>query len=483
MNKFDVVVIGGGVVGGMILRELTKYDLKVAMIEKNCDVSMGQSKANSGIVHAGFDAPTGSNKAKFNVMGAKIMQSVCSELGVKYKNNPSFVVAFSNEELETLKELKVRGENNGVDDLSIISKEELLKFEPNVSDEAVGALYAKTAGIVCPYNLAIASIGNAMDNGAQLVLNFDTVKVEKQDGLIKLTSSDNREVLTKLVINSAGAGSQRIANMFNDYSFTIGFRRGEYMLLDRESGSLVNSTLFFAPTKKGKGVLVAKTVDGNVLLGPTSTEDGNENPITTDEGFAYIREKAGKMIKNIPYYNVITSFSGVRAFCDRHDFVIEFSEVESNLINIAGIESPGLTSAPAIAKHVVEELVAKRLTLNSNKNFNGKREAEYFFKDLSIEGKNEVIKNDSTYGKIVCRCEVITEGEIRRAIRQNPKATTVDGVKLRTRAGMGRCQGGFCQSRIVEILAEENGVSVLDVTKNGKGSEILVEESKWKTLI
>ncbi len=478
MNNFDVVVLGGGVIGGMLLRELKKYDLNVAMIEKNCDVSMGQSKANSGIVHAGFDAPTGSNKAKFNVLGAKMMESVCKELGVKYKNNPSFVVAFSDEELETVKELKERGENNGVEGLTIISKEELLKFEPNVSDNAVGALYAKSAGIVCPYNLAIASIGNAMDNGAELFLNFDTVKVEKENGLYKLTSSDNRVINTKLVINSAGIGSQKIANLFGDYSFKIGLRRGEYMLLDRESGSLVNSTLFFAPTKKGKGVLVAKTVDGNVLLGPTSTEDGNPIPITTDEGFAFIREKANAMCKNIPYFNVITSFSGVRAFCDRHDFIVEFSEVESGLINVAGIESPGLTSAPAIAKYVVEELVSKKINLSVNKNFNGKREAEYFFKDLSILEKNEVIKKDSTYGKIVCRCEVVTEGEIRRAIRQNPKATTVDGVKLRTRAGMGRCQGGFCQSRIVEILAEENGVSVLDVTKNGKGSEILVGEGK-----
>lgn len=478
MKNYDVIVIGGGVVGGMVLRELTKYQLNVLMLEKNCDVSMGQSKANSGIVHAGFDAPTGSNKAKFNVLGVKMMASVCEELGVKYKNNPSFVVAFSNEDLETLKVLKKRGEDNGVEDLRLISYEELKSYEPNVSTNALGALYAKSAGIVCPYNLAIASIGNAMDNGADLMLNFDTIKVEKIDGLTKLTSSDGREVFGKVIINSAGVGAESIANLFGDYSFKTGVRRGEYMLLDRESGSLVDSTLFCAPNKMGKGVLVAKTVDGNVLLGPTSVEDGNPLCETTDEGFAFIKEKANKMCDNIPYFNVITSFAGNRAFCDRHDFIIEESAVYDGLINLAGIESPGLTSAPAIGQYVVEELVSKKLTLTKNDKFDGKREKEYFFKDLTIEEKNEVIKKDKTYGKIVCRCEVITEGEIRRAITQNPKATTVDGVKLRTRAGMGRCQGGFCQSRVVEILAEENGVSVLDITKNGKGSEILVGEGK-----
>ncbi len=478
MKIYDVVVIGGGVVGGMVLRELTKYDLSVALIEKNVDVSMGQSKANSGIVHAGFDAETGSNKAKFNVLGAKMMEATCEELGVKYKNNPSFVVAFNDEELETIKKLKERGENNGVERLSIISGEELRRLEPNISAEAVGALYAESAGIVCPYNLAIASIGNAMDNGADCLLNFDTVSVEKEGEAYKLTSSDGRVVYTKLVINSAGAGAEKVANLFGDYSFRVGLRRGEYMLLDRESGDLVDSTLFFTPGKGGKGVLIAKTVDGNVLLGPTSTEDGNEEPVTTDEGFAFIREKAGKMIKNIPYFNVITSFAGNRSFCDKRDFIIEESKASKGLINLAGIESPGLTSAPAIAKYVVEELVSNSLKLEKNVNFNGRREKEYFFKDLSIEEKNEVIKKDSAYGRIVCRCEVITEGEIRNAIRQNPKATTVDGVKLRTRAGMGRCQGGFCQSRVVEILAEENGVSVLDITKNGNGSKILVGESK-----
>ncbi len=482
MKKYDVIVIGGGVVGGMILRELMRYELSALMIEKNSDVAMGQSKANSGIVHAGFDAETGSNKAKFNVLGANMMKEVCEELGVKYKNNGSLVVAFSKEDLKTLKVLLKRGKNNGVKDLKLISKKELKILEPNISDDALGALYAKSAGIVCPYSLAIASIGNAMDNGADLMVDFDTVNVERVDEYTKLTASDGREVFGKIIINSAGAGAESIANLFNDYSFKTGLRRGEYMLLDRESGNLVSHTLFFTPSAKGKGVLVTQTVDGNILLGPTSIEDGNPYTETTDEGFAFIKEKASQMCKNVPYFNVITSFAGNRTFSARHDFIIEESKVYSGLINVAGIESPGLTSAPAIAKYVVDEFVRKKWWPSINYYFIRKRYNDYCFqksfKDLSIEDKNKIIKKDKTFGKIVCRCEVITEGEIRQAIRQNPPSRTVDGVKLRTRAGMGRCQGGFCQSRILEILAEENGVSILEVTKNGKGSEILLGEGK-----
>lgn len=474
MEIYDVAVIGGGVVGGMILRELTKYNLDVVLLEKNCDVAMGQSKANSGIVHAGFDAETGTNKAKFNVLGANMMESICLELGVKYKKIPSLVIAFNEDDLNTLITLKKRGELNGVEGLSIISKEELKSIEPNISDNAKAALRAESAGIVSPYNLTIAAIGNAMDNGAELMLNFDTFNVSIGCESVQLKAKDGRMVEAKLVINAAGFGAENIANLFCDDSFKIGVRRGEYMLLDRECGDLVNSTLFFTPSEKGKGVLVAKTVDGNILLGPTSVEDGNPLTVTSEEGFSFIREQTGLMCKNIPYNSVITSFAGNRVFCDRHDFVIEGSDVCDKLINLAGIESPGLTSSPAIAKYVVEELVSKKLKLEENACFQGCRERGDFFNDLTDEQKNELIKKDKSYGKVVCRCEVVTEGEIRRVVKQNPKPTTVDGVKLRTRAGMGRCQGGFCQSRIVEILAEENKVSILDVTKNGEGSEVLL---------
>ena len=475
---FDVIVIGGGVVGGLILRELTKYRLRVCLLEKEGDVAMGQSKANSGIVHAGFDAAEGSLKAKFNVQGNRMMAATAKELGVKYKNNGSLVVAFNETELETLKTFKTRGEKNGVPNLQILTKEELRALERNISDEAIGALYAPTGGIVCPYELTIAAIGNAMDNGAALTLDFEVCALEKKDGAFTVTATDGRTVTAKTVINCAGLGSGKIAALAGDTYFTVKARRGEYILLDRESGDFVSHTLFFAPTKAGKGVLVSPTVDGNILLGPTSEEleDGNVN--TSAEGLQFVQEKAAQMCKNVPFYNTITSFAGTRAYCSRHDFILEESQTLAGLFHCAGVESPGLTASPAIAKYVVETLVGNVLTLKKNENFNGQRKPDYFFKNLSIEEKNEMIKQDKRYGRIICRCEQITEGEIVRAVTENPPARDIDGVKRRTRAGMGRCQGGFCQPQVLEIIARERGISVQEVTKSGKNSYLLKGRTK-----
>ena len=477
VNMFDVLVIGGGVIGATVLRELSKYTLKIALAEKESDVCMGQSKANSGIVHAGYDAVNGSLKARFNVLGNQMMKDYCADLGVKYKNNGSLVVAYSDSEVETLYELKARGEKNGVQELYIIDKEELRKLEPNISDNAVGALYAKTGGIVCPYELTISAIGNAMDNGAELFLDFEVAKVESKDGYYNVYSTLGEVISAKVVINSAGLNSGKVAKLFGDDSFEVGGRKGEYILLDREVGNFVSHTIFKTPTEKGKGILVTQTVDGNILLGPTAEVVKDGLTTTSEEGLSFILKTANEMTKNVPTFNTITSFAGVRAFSDRHDFIIENSKVE-NLINLAGIESPGLTSAPAIAKYVVEELVSKILKLKENTNFNPYREADYFFKNLSVEEKNQLIKKDKRYGKIVCRCEEITEGEIVRAIHENPKATTVDAVKRRVRAGMGRCQGGFCQPHVAEILARELGVSIDEITKSGKNSKLLVGKTK-----
>ena len=475
---FDVAVVGGGVVGAMVLRELSKYRLKVCMLEKENDVCMGQSKANSGIVHAGFDAKEGSLKAKFNVLGNKMMPAVTRELGVKFRYNGSLVVAFSEEDKATLKILKERGEKNGVSDLEIISAEELKKLEPNVSSAVVGALYAKTGGIVCPYELTIAAIGNAMDNGAELKTNFLVSSVKGEFGRFDIYSESGEKITAKAIVNCAGINSAKVAALYGDNSFTVGGRRGEYILLDRESGDFVSHTLFFTPTIKGKGILITQTVDNNILLGPTAEEILDASTETTAEGLAAVQKKATEMCDGVPFYNTITSFSGVRAYSDRHDFVIEQSPVCPGAINVAGIESPGLTSAPAIAEYVVSELIGGLLPLEKKENFIAERKPDYFFKDLSVKEKNEIIKKDKTYGHIVCRCEQITEGEIRRVCRENPKATDIDGVKRRTRAGMGRCQGGFCQPYVAEIIAEESGKPLTEITKFGKGSEILAGESK-----
>lgn len=476
-NMYDVTVIGGGVVGGTILRELTKYNLKICLLEREEDVCMGQSKANSGIVHAGFDAAEGSLKAKFNLLGNLMMKDYAAELGVKYKNNGSLVIAYSEEEKAELDNLLMRGIKNGVKELKIVDRNELFKLEPNVADDALAALYAPTGGIICPYDLTIAAIGNAMDNGADLYTDFKVVAIEKDGNDYVVKSSDEREVKTHIVIDCAGYWSERIANMVGDYSFKVGGKRGEYLLLDRECKNLVNHTLFKVPGKMGKGVLVTQTVDGNILVGPTSVYS-DDSTATTAEGISEVIEKAKKMVKNLPLGSVITSFAGVRAYSDKHDFIIEESKVAKNFIILAGIESPGLTSAPAIAKYVAEEIVGKIIALDKNKNFNGNRKADYFFNSLSNEEKNEIIKKDPSYGKIVCRCEKITEGEILAAIRTNPKAVNVDAVKRRTRAGMGRCQGGFCQSHVAELIAKETGKDLLDVTKSGKDSYLLIKRTK-----
>ena len=473
---FDVVVIGGGVVGGLILRELTKYQLNVCLLEKENDVAMGASKANSGIVHAGFDASVGSLKAKFNVEGNKMMESVCADLGVKFRRNGSLVVAFTEEDFKTINDLKARGEVNGVDGLEIIDQTRLREMEKNISDEAFAALYAPTGGIVCPYELTIASIGNAMDNGAKLCTDFTVTVIEKTENGYLVKSNDGQTIETKLIINCAGLYSGKIAEMVGD-DIQIGARKGEYILLDRESGDFVSHTLFFTPTKLGKGILVTQTVDNNILLGPTADE-GNDNTETSANGLAFVIEKARQMSKNPPLFNTITSFAGIRAYSDRHDFIIEESKNAKGVIHCAGIESPGLTASPAVAKYVVETLVGGLMSLTKNEEFNGTRKPDYFFKNLSMEEKNEIIKKDPSYGKIICRCEQVTEGEILRAIRENPPAKDIDGVKRRTRSGMGRCQGGFCQPFVAELIAKERGMSLTNVTKNGKGSNLLTGVTK-----
>lgn len=476
---FDVIVIGGGVIGGTLLRELTKYQLNVCMLERAADVCMGQSKANSGIVHAGFDAKPGTLKARFNVQGNQMMSAYAKELGVKYKNNGSLVVAFTDDDILTLMELKARGEKNGVKGLEIIGRDKLREMEKNISDVAKGALYAPTGGIVCPYELTIAAIGNAMDNGATLYTEFDVNAVDKKDGAFIVRSVSGQTVEGKVVINCSGLSGGRISWLAGDEdSVHIGGRKGEYVLLDRESGDFVSHTLFFTPTKAGKGILVTPTVDGNIMLGPTAVEVMRGETHTTKEGLYAIVSKAKEMCKNVPLHNTITSFAGVRAYSERHDFIIEASKRVKGLINCSGIESPGLTAAPAIAKYVVENLVSKFLPLGKNQAFQGTRKPDSFFKNLSLEEKNELIRKDPSYGKIVCRCEQITEGEIIRAVRENPPAKNVDAVKRRTRAGMGRCQGGFCQPQVAEIIARELNIPLEKVTKNGKGSELVKGVSK-----
>lgn len=473
---FDIVIIGAGVVGGMIARTLSAYDLKLCIVEKENDVAMGATKANSAIVHAGFDAKVGSLKARMNVRGSEMMPKIAAELGVKYQKNGSLVIGFTEEDREIIKELYERGCTNGVKGLRVIDQEELKVLEPNLSDKVLCALYAPTGAITCPYELTIAAVGNAMDNGVQLELNFEVSEIREKDGYYEVCAGE-KILETKYIINAAGLYSDKIAAMVGDTSFYVHPRRGEYILLDRECGDLVSHTIFRTPSKMGKGILVTPTVDGNLLTGPTSVDiEDKEDTSATSVGFESIIGQAKENVPAIPFNKTITSFCGLRAVGSTGDFII--NSPKNGFINLGGIESPGLTSAPAIAEYVVELLKEQRMELLPKENYNPIREPQHSFKEASMDEKNEMIKKDKSFGKIVCRCETVTEGEILRAIRTNPGARDLDGVKRRTRAQMGRCQGGFCGPQIVELLAKELGISYEAVTKSGEGSYINIGRTK-----
>ncbi len=467
---FDVVVIGAGVVGGFVARELTKYKLKVCILERMSDVAMGATRANSAIVHAGFDAKEGTLKAKLNVRGSEMMEDVARELGVKYNRCGSLVVGFGEEDRRTLEALCERGKKNGVRDLSVIEREELVKMEPNIGDGVTAALYAPTGAIICPYELCMAAVGNAMDNGAELKCGFEVSKIEKTDSGYTVYS-DKDSVSAKYVVNCAGLYSDKIAKLVGDTSFEINPRRGEYMLLDKECGVHVSRTVFRCPSEMGKGILVSPTVDGNLLLGPTAENiNDKEDTATTQRGFDSIRLQANEQVKGIAFAKVITSFAGLRSTGTTGDFII--NSPAPGFFNAAGIESPGLSSAPAIGEYIVELMRESGIQLEKNESFSGKRRPSHYFRELSTEQKNEIIKEHPEYAHVICRCEIVTEGEILEAIRTNPKPTDIDGVKRRTRATMGRCQGGFCTPYIIELLAKEMGVGYDDVTKFGGDSYI-----------
>ncbi|KEI86485.1 NAD(P)/FAD-dependent oxidoreductase [Clostridium botulinum] len=470
---FDVTIIGSGVTGAAVARELSKYNLKTCVVEKAIDVSNGTSKANSGIVHAGEDPIPGTLKAKMNVRGNEMFDKLQEEIDFPFKRNESFVLCFDEKDIEKLEELRQRGLKNGLPDtMEILNREEALKLEPNLSEYVVAALRLPTGGIVSPYEFNIALAESAAMNGVEFKLETEIIDIEKkEDGYILKTNKGDIE--TKVVVNAAGVFGDKINNMVSEKKYHITARKGEYLLFDKTVGDMVQRTIFQLPTKMGKGVLVTPTADGNLLLGPTSVDVEEKDDLgTTREGLDIVAEKAKLSIKEIPMRQVITSFAGLRAHEENSDFIIGEAEDAKNFINAIGIESPGLTSAPAIGEYI-REMIVEKLKPEENKEFNPIRKDIPKFREMTNEERKEMIKENSDYGKIVCRCEVVTEGEIRDAIRRPLGAKTVDGIKRRTRAGMGRCQSGFCSNRIVEILAEELGIKRNEVTKFGGNSKIL----------
>lgn len=472
--NYDAVIIGAGVIGGMLARNLSRYELRVCLLEKGNDVAVGASKANSGIVHGGYDPKPGTLKAKLDSAGAEKLFATASELNVPFRRNGSMVCAFSEEEEKTLDKLLAQGRANGITGLAVLSGDEARKLEPNLSETVTKVLHVKNAGIVSPYELTIAAVGNAMDNGVELKRNFEVAAIERDNRGFTVTSTDGKTVYGRYLINCAGGYSDRIAAMVGDDYGSIIPRAGEYLLLDQAEGKRVSHTLFQCPTVEGKGVLVIPTVHGNLLLGPTAARVADPGRTeTTSEGLAWVERMARKTVPSVDLRQVITAFTGVRASHSGGDFILEASKNNPGMIHAIAIDSPGLTSCVSIAEYLTELLRNCGLTLKEKDAWTPTREKICAVREMTEEEWDAHIKQDPAYGRIVCRCETVSEAEIIQAIRMNPGARDVDGVKRRTRSGMGRCQGGFCGPSVMKLLSEQLGVREEEVTKKGKGSELV----------
>ncbi len=480
---YDVVIIGGGITGCIIARELSRYRVKVCVLEKEADLCCGTSKANSAIIHAGYDAKPGTLKAKLNVEGNSMYSRVCEELAVPFKRIGSIVVAFNQEEIIQLDLLYEKGLKNGVPEMSMINQEELRTLEPNISAQAVAALYAKTAGIICPFTLTIATAENADVNGVEFFFNAEVREIGVLSARTRrprfLIKTGVGSLVSRYIINAAGVYADVISQMAGGEPFSIIPRKGEYCILDKDQGDLAKTVIFQVPSKMGKGILVSPTIDGNLLIGPNAHNiEDKQDTETTEQGIQEIIEGAKKTIPSFAVKKTITSFAGLRSVPSTEDFIITADKRVKGLIHAAGIESPGLSSAPAIAKMVREILEEEGLRCKRKMNFNPYRQANVRFMELPLEEQRRLVKQNPNYGRVICRCETITEGEIIEAIRRPLGARDLDGIKRRTRAGMGRCQGGFCGPRVTEILARELKIPLNQVTKHGRASYLLDGKTK-----
>ena len=476
---YDAVVIGGGVIGSAIIRYLSLYNMKTLLVEKEEDISSGTTKANSGIVHAGYDPEPGTLKAKLNVKGAKMIKEESGKLHFDYKVNGAMVVSFSPNDDYKIDELYERGIKNGVEDMEIISGDEARRLEPNLSENITKCLYLKSSAIVCPFSLTQALSENAYENGAEFKFNTKVENVEKTEGGYKITTNSGTTITTRAVINAAGVYGDTINNMVSEKKLHITPRRGSYMLFDNETQGMFNSTIFQLPSSKGKGVLVTPTVHGNLMIGPNSVDiPDKDDTSTTAFDLDYISKEALRTTPSIPFRKVITSFSGLRAHEDSGDFIVGEAEDAPGFFNAIGIESPGLSSSLSIGE-MVARMVADRLGIEHTENPVLERKAAPRPKEMSIDERNELIKSNPSYGRIVCRCEEISEGEIIDAITRPLGARSLDGVKRRVRAGMGRCQGGFCSPKVMELIEKYASIPFDEITKNSKGSNITMEDKVY----
>lgn len=474
-QKYDIAIIGGGVIGCAVARELSKYECRVIVLEKEEDVCSGTSKANSGIIHAGYDAKPGTLKAKFNVLGNTMMDNLAKELDFEFRRNGSLVLCFSEEDRPALMELYARGVENGVENLQILSGEEVRAKEPEVSEEVVAALFAPTGGIVCPFGMTIAFAENACENGVEFQFDTNVLSIEKpgEGGDVYRMITDRGVIEADYVVNAAGVYADSIHNMVSEQKIHITPRRGEYLLLDKSAGNVVSSTVFQLPGKYGKGVLVTPTVHGNLLVGPTAMDQEEKDSLeTTASGLSDVKARVVRSVGKIPFGQVITAFSGLRAHEDGGEFILGEPADAPGFFDAAGIESPGLTSAPAIGQYLAD-LTAEKGRLIRKKTWKAERSGIRKVSELSDEARALLINEHPEYGVIVCRCENISEGEMIEAIRRPIGARSLDGLKRRVRQGAGRCQAGFCMPRAVEILARELEVPEEEICKNNRESQMI----------
>ncbi len=477
MKHYDVIIIGAGIIGSSIARELTRYNLSIAVLEKENDVCNVTSMANSAIVHSGYDPKPGTLKAKFNVLGNPMFEQICQDLDVEFSRPGSLTVATSVDELEVLKSLEANAIQNGVV-VKLLNAEEVRAREPFLSDQVMGALFAPTCGIVNPFELTIGYMENAIENGAELFLNEMVVKIEKNNHFFKITTSNGSIFQTSIVVNAAGLQSDTISKLAGGKSFEIFPRKGMYYVLDHFKMPFVTHTIFPVPSSSGKGVLVTPTTHGNYLVGPTSDYVQETDDFATDRlSLDYIKMMALRMVPNIPFQHTIRSFAGLRAIATGNDFILGEDEQQPGLFQVAGIQSPGLAASPAIAQYI-QALICAKMQPTINVNFQPKRRPLYRLKNRTLEEKSALIAANPSFGRIICRCEHISEGEIVDAIHRSCGARSVKGVKKRVRPGFGKCQGGFCEPLVVKLLAREMGISPIEVPYDRRQATILQEETK-----
>lgn len=479
----DVIIIGAGVISSFVARSLSTYKLNTLVLEKETDVCDVTSMANSAIVHSGYDPKPGTKKAFFNFRGNKMMEEVCKDLDVEFEKCGTLTVAIYDEQLPFLDELLVRAKENGVEAF-LLTKEEVIKREPNINPNVKAALLCPTGGIVNPFTLTAHAMENAIDNGVKIHLSEEVVSITpKGDYFIVKTNKSEYE--TKVVVNAAGLASDKIARMIENIDWNINPRKGQYFVFSpfdkwkKNEEKFVRSVLFPLPSEKGKGILVSRTTSSNYIAGPSSESVNDMADLSTDAStLRKVKEGALSLVPNMPFGNSIRVFSGNRATPSTHDFIIEPSKTYPNFINVAGIESPGLASSPAIGEYVANELVVPLLSAKKNEGY--KKTIKKYIKPqtLSVEEQNEIIKKNPDYGQIVCNCELVSLGEIKDALNRSLPCLTIKALKKRTRAGFGPCQGGFCQPEVLRLLSERLGIAPTDVLYDKEGSQIILNKVK-----